>query len=92
MTPQSQALVFYGRAIGIETGDVQRLVVTAPDGSVFAENEVEPVDRPKAQYYAFTGKKLSNPRWPPGPWRGRYSVIRDGKEVAFAEAEFEMPE
>ena len=58
MSPQSPALVFYGRAIGIETGDIQRVVIHAPDGSVFAENEIEPVDRPKAQYIAFTGKKL----------------------------------
>ncbi len=91
MSPQSPALVFYGRAIGIETGDVQRVVIHAPDGSVFAENEVEPVDRPKAQYFAFTGKKLKTAAWPSGTWRGRYSVIRNGDEVAFREVELEMP-
>ena len=92
MSPKSPALVFYGRAVGIETGDVQRIVIHAPDGSVFAENEVEPVDRPKAQYMAFTGKKLRDPAWPSGTWRGRYSVIRNGAEVAFREVELEMPE
>ena len=92
MTPQSPALVFYGRAIGIETGDIQRLVIHAPDGTVFAENEIEPVDRPKAQFFAFTGKKRKGEPWPPGTWRGRYSVIRDGDEVAFREVEMEMPE
>lgn len=92
MTPQSPALVFYGRAIGIETGDVQRVVIHAPDGAVFAENEVEPVDRPKAQYFAFAGRKLKGSAWPAGTWRGRYSVIRNGEEVAFREVELEMPE
>lgn len=92
MKPQSPALVFYGRAIGIEEGDVQRLVIEAPDGSMFAENEIHPVDRPKAQYFAFTGKKLSAARWPEGTWRGRYSVIRDGGEVAFREVELEIGE
>ena len=91
MSPQSPALVFYGRAIGIETGDVQRLVIHAPDGSVFAENDVEPVDRPKAQYMAFAGKKLKDGAWASGTWRGRYSVIRNGAEVAFREVELEMP-
>jgi hypothetical protein len=90
MSPRSPALVFYGRAIGLETGDVQRLVIQAPDGSVFAEDEIEPVDRPKAQYFAFTGKKLRDDPWLTGTWRGRYSVIREGKEVAFREVELEI--
>ena len=90
LLPDSPALVFYGRAIGIETGDIQRLVIHAPDGSVFAEDEVEPVDRPKAQYFAFAGKKRRDDPWPPGTYRGRYSVIRNGAEVAFKEAEVEI--
>ncbi len=92
VTRQSPAFVFYGRAIGLEEADVQRLVVTAPDGSVFAENEIEPLDRAKAQYMAFTGKKRRDAAWPPGTWRGRYSVIRNGDEVAFREVELELPE
>jgi hypothetical protein len=91
-TPTSPALVFYGRAIGIEKGDTQRLVITAPDGAPFAESEVEPVDRTKAQYFAFTGKKLRAEAWPAGTWTGRYSVIRDGREVAFREVTFDMSE
>jgi murein DD-endopeptidase MepM/ murein hydrolase activator NlpD len=92
LAPTSPALVFYGRAIGIETGDVQRIVITAPDGSVFSESDVDPVDRPKAQYFAFTGRKLRDDAWPAGTWTGRYSVIRDGEEVAFKDVTFEMPE
>jgi murein DD-endopeptidase MepM/ murein hydrolase activator NlpD len=92
LAPTSPALVFYGRAIGIETGDVQRIVITAPDGSVFSESDVDPVDRPKAQYFAFTGRKLRDDAWPAGTWTGRYSVIRDGTEVAFKDVTFEMPE
>jgi murein DD-endopeptidase MepM/ murein hydrolase activator NlpD len=92
VAPTSPALVFYGRAVGLEEGDVQRLVVTAPDGSVFAESEIEPLDRPKAQYMAFTGKKLRVAAWPAGIWRGRYSVIRNGGEVAFREVELELQE
>jgi hypothetical protein len=92
VTPESPALVFYGRAIGLEEGDVQRLAITAPDGSVFAESEIEPLDRPKAQYMAFTGKKLRAAAWPAGTWRGRYSVMRNGDEVAFREAALVLPE
>lgn len=92
VTRSSPAIVFYGRAIGLEEGDVQRLVVTAPDGSVFAESDIDPLDRAKAQYMAFAGKKLSGAAWPAGTWRGRYSVIRNGDEVAFREVELVLPE
>ncbi|MCB1500648.1 MAG: M23 family metallopeptidase [Bauldia sp.] len=91
VTPDSPALVFYGRAIGLEAGDVQRLVITAPDGSVFASQEIEPLDRTKAQYMAFTGRKRRDTPWPAGTWQGRYAVIRDGAEVAFREVALVMP-
>ena len=90
LMPDSPALVFFGRAIGIEKGDVQRLVLTGPDGQVFVENEVEPTDRVKAQVFAFVGKKRRDQAWPPGRYRGRYSVIRGGAEIAFKEAETEI--
>lgn len=92
VTAASPALVFYGRAIGLEEGDVQRLVVLAPDGSIFAENEIEPLDRPKAQYMAFTGRKRRDAGWPAGRWTGRYSVIRNGEEVAVREVELDLRE
>ncbi|MCP4382386.1 MAG: M23 family metallopeptidase [Hyphomicrobiales bacterium] len=86
LRPDSPALVFFGRAIGLEAGDSQRLVIIAPDDAVLATSDVEPVDRPKAQFFAFTGKRRSEP-WPAGVYRGRYSVIRGGEEIAASEAE-----
>jgi len=86
LKPDSPALVFYGRAIGLEAGDVQRLTVTGPDGEVFAANELEPLDRPNDQYFAFIGKKRRKAPWPAGAYHGRYSVIRNGKEIATGEA------
>lgn len=88
----SPALVFFGRAIGLETGDVQRLVITDPNGAELVSDAVDPVDRPKAQYFAFVGKKAAGLLWPTGTYRGRYSVIRDGAEIAFAKAEMEIAE
>ncbi len=92
LTPQSPALVFYGLAIGLEAGDVQRVTITAPDGSVFVEEDVEPMDRPKAQYFVFAGRKRHEEPWPAGTWHGRYVVTRDGREVAARDVRFEMPE
>ncbi|MEP0323567.1 M23 family metallopeptidase [Bauldia litoralis] len=92
LPPDAPALVFFGRAIGLEQGDVQAIRVIGPDGDVFAENTIDPLDRSKAQFFAFAGKRLTAAAWPAGAYRGRYSVIRDGEEIAFGEATLEMPD
>ena len=61
-----------------------------PDGSVFAENDLAPLDRPMAQYFAFAGRKRHDAPWPAGTYSGRYSVIRDGKEIAFRDVRLEI--
>ena len=43
-------------------------------------------------YLVLGGRKLRDAPWPSGTWRGRYSVIRDGEEIAFREVELEMPQ
>ena len=80
-TPTGPALVAYVRAIALQQGDVQTLTVTAPDGSVLAENRAAPLDRAKAQYFLFAGKRNTTGRWPAGAWRARYTVARGGRVV-----------
>ena len=75
------ALVVHVRAIGLRTGDVQTLTLLAPDGSKAAESVIPPLDRPKAQYFAFVGKRNSAGRLRAGVWRGRYVVRRGGAVV-----------
>ena len=87
---ESPALVFFGRAIGLEAGDIQTVRVVGPDGSVFAENDLAPLDRPMAQYFAFAGRKRHDAPWPAGTYSGRYSVIRDGKGIAFRDVRLEI--
>ncbi len=75
------ALIAYVRAINLQAGDVQSLSVTDPTGGVLVENTTAPLDRAKAQYLLYVGK-----RTPPGGWaRGRYvasyMVTRAGKPV-----------
>lgn len=80
------ALVFFGRAIHLQKGDSQRLELRAPDGSVLAESETEPVERDKAQVFAFAGKKRSTGTWQAGTYTGRYTVLRGGTVIASADA------
>ena len=75
----SPALVVYVRAIGLSQGDVQTLVLYGPDGSEMARSVIPPLDRDKAQYQMFVGKKLTSAAWPAGKYRGAYSVTHDGK-------------
>jgi murein DD-endopeptidase MepM/ murein hydrolase activator NlpD len=77
----SPALVAFVRAIGLKAGDTQRLVVTMPDGQRLAENTTPALDRNKAQWMMFAGRRRPPSGWPAGRYRAAYSVIQDGKEV-----------
>ncbi len=85
------ALVFFTRAIGLKGGDVQTLTLLAPDGSVVAEQTAEPLDRDKAQWMIFTGRKRRGAAWPSGEYRGRYTVARAGATVLTAERTLVIP-
>lgn len=85
------ALVFFTRAIGLKGGDVQTLALLAPDGSVVAEQTAEPLDRDKAQWMLFTGRKRRGDAWPAGEYRGRYTVARAGTTVLEAERTLVIP-
>jgi len=77
----SPALIAYARAIGLAAGDVQELTLTAPDGTVLATQRLAPLERDKAQYMMFVGKKRPAAGWPPGAYRAAYSVRRKGSVV-----------
>lgn len=81
-TAASAALVFQARAINLEAGDVQVLTLQGPDGAVLAESTLPALDRNKAQYHAFVGKKLTAASWPAGDYTGRYAVMRGGKTAS----------
>jgi hypothetical protein len=74
-------LVAYVRAIGMKEGDVQTLIVIGPDGKPLTQHMHDPLDRNKAQYLLFTGKRRPTEEWPRGTYRATYQVTRDGKTV-----------
>jgi murein DD-endopeptidase MepM/ murein hydrolase activator NlpD len=75
-------IVAFVQAIGLERGDVQRLVLLAPDGSVLADNKATPLDHDKAQQLLFAGRgRVPADGWPAGEYRAVYSVARNGKTV-----------
>ena len=72
------ALVAFARAIGLQAGDVQAITLKDPAGAVLAENEAEPLDRPKAQVLLFAGKRRPASGWANGTYRATYTVRRNG--------------
>jgi murein DD-endopeptidase MepM/ murein hydrolase activator NlpD len=74
-------LVAFVRAIGLEAGDVQTLTVTWPDGKALGASSIPPLERAKAQYLMFTGKKRPAAGWARGEYRARYEVRRGGRVV-----------
>ena len=74
-------LVAFVQAIGLAAGDVQRLTLRAPDGSILADSPAAPLDRDKAQTILFVGKKAPAQGWPAGVYRADYSLVRAGRPV-----------
>lgn len=70
-TRNSATLIAYARSINLRGGDVQVLLVAG---------DQPPLDRAKAQYMMFVGKRSSAP-WAPGEYRATYAVKRGGRVV-----------
>lgn len=88
------ALVFWTSVFGGQAGDRIMTRMIAPDGGVVAENS-SLLDKDKAQYFSFAGRKRRGDAWPRGVYRGEYKLIReiDGapRELLSATREITLP-
>jgi len=75
---RSQALVGYIWAINLAKGDRFALRIEK-DGKVFSEQTTEPLDRSKAVYVAYSGKKGTPTS---GHYRLEVAILRDGEMIA----------
>lgn len=71
----SPALVFWAAAWGLRAGDREEIRLTGPNGEVLAEWSGR-LDSPKAQSMRYAGRKRRGDAWPPGAYRGEYTVTR----------------
>ena len=76
---RASAVVAYVRAIGLQAGDEIELDLKGPDGTSLARNRAVPLDRWKAQWITFVGKKAPAAGWPVGVYAAEYKVLRKGK-------------
>lgn len=79
-TATSPAFVFFARFINLKRGDRIRLSLHGPAG-LQAANTGTPLERTKATYVAYVGKKLRQKRWPAGTYRGRVALLRGNQVV-----------
>ncbi len=66
-------------------GDREEARLSAPDGTVIAETD-RILDRPKASWFGYLGRKRRGALWPAGTYRGDYRLTRevDGKRHVVA--------
>ena len=88
--PDSPAIVFFARLINMRAGDRISLKVEGPAGFQ-AVSDGEPLDRAKAHYVGFAGKKRNAERWPAGLYEGVVAVIRGGKVIGSAKSTLQLP-
>ncbi len=78
----------YAWAINLKKGDNVLLKLEAP-GEQPAENEIT-LDRNKAVYFLFAGKKRPESGWPPGQYKLTFTVKNDSKIRVQQERTFEI--
>lgn len=80
LTPDAPAVIAFGRAIGLRKGDIQRIVLSGPHGTLAAQSAT-PLDTNKDQVFFELGRKKPVLGWDPGEYKAAYSVLREGKAV-----------
>ena len=82
-------LVFFARAINLQPGDRIALRLTGP-GNFQVSTTTEPMDRSKATYMAFGGRRRPPTGWATGTYRGQAEILRSGTVAGRIEGTFEL--
>lgn len=74
------ALVVFGFVFGVRKGDVLRLTLTGPSGTVITQDHR--FDRKQAQSFRAIGKRRGAAHWPSGRYIGTARLLRDGSIIS----------
>jgi len=77
---EAPAIVAYVWAINLRKGDRITISLLGVDGSELSEKSAA-LDRNKAQYMLFTGKKRPPGGWPAGSYKATVDIMRNGKSA-----------
>lgn len=81
-TSDAPAIIAYVRTIGLRAGDTQSITVTDPAGAVMTDNAEPALERNKAQYLLYSGRKRPAAGWLKGQYSARYTLKRQGRVIA----------
>ena len=82
-------MVIYAFLFGTQAGDVIRMAISGPDGTVI-ESDVK-IKRTQAQSFRAIGKKLRGDHWPAGDYSGSATLLRGDIEVENQNLSFTLP-
>jgi hypothetical protein len=71
-------LVIYGLAVNGKAGDILTLSLEGPSGTI-VNSKRPPLEKRKAQWFGFAGKKAPAEGWPRGTYVLSVAILRDGK-------------
>jgi hypothetical protein len=75
----SPAFVAYAWAINLRKDDRIAVTLVGPKGELATNTAT--LDRNKAQYFLFAGRKLKTANWPSGTYTARVEITRDGTSL-----------
>jgi len=85
----SGKFIYVARFTNLRAGDRVRLVVNGP-ADFALETATKPLDRDKATYLAFVGRRRTRPFWPQGRYEGRVELLRGGAVAAAAQTDLQL--
>ncbi len=85
-----EALVVFARVLNLAAGDRLRLTLSGPEG-ITTENTGLPIERSKATFTAFTGRRRPPGGWPAGDYTGVVEIVRGDAVIRRATAQLTLP-
>lgn len=79
ITADAPALLYWVDVMNLRDGDVLTLTLTAPDGSVFAQQRI-PFAKAKALYFGYIGKKNSSAAFAAGSYKASAVLMRGSEK------------
>ena len=73
----------------LRAGDRIRVSISGPEGFA-VDNTSAPLDRNKATYLSYAGKKLTAAAWPQGRYKGAAKILRGEAVVTETSAELDL--
>lgn len=89
-TSVSPAILAWVRVIGVRAGDVETIKVTDPLNQDFATNGPSSLEKSKAQWLSYAGRKRTGPSWPLGNYLAHYTLKRNGRTLIDREFSFSL--